>query len=544
MNKFLISTRLFALLGALSILLLLGGAMGVFGLAKSNDGLRSVYEDRTICLGQLDEINRLSLANDGLISRIFINYNPEKTARLLEQTEQNSAQVSKVWQAYASTHLSPEEGELARDYAEARLRYRKEGLDPLREELKKGNLEDAKALYAGMAALYDVVKTKGDTLLKLQLSEAKKEYEANTARYHLIRAVAVGGVLAGVAISITFGWLLITGIQRSLRYAAGISRSIAAGDLTVEIKVDGKDEVSQLLGTMDEMKRALVQVVSEVRTGVDAVSAASGQIAAGNQDLSSRTEEQASSLEQTAASMEELTTTVKQTADNARQVNQLANSASEAASSGGIVVTQVVSTMGEISAASTKIAEIINVIDGIAFQTNLLALNAAVEAARAGEQGRGFSVVASEVRNLAQRSAQAAREIKSVIEDSVAKVEVGSCQANEAVASMSEIVKQVRRVNDLISGITSAATDQSAGIDQINEAVAQMDQMTQQNAALVEESAAAAASMQQQAVNLSAVVSVFKIGAGLAPTDIPAHPVEPPTAALRPRASLRVFAQP
>jgi methyl-accepting chemotaxis protein len=248
-----------------------------------------------------------------------------------------------------------------------------------------------------------------------------------------------------------------------------------------------------------------------VRSGTDTIATASSQIAAGNHDLSSRTEEQASSLEETAASMEELTSTVKQNADNARQANQLAVSASSVAVKGGSVVAEVVGTMGAINASSRKIVDIIGVIDGIAFQTNILALNAAVEAARAGEQGRGFAVVAAEVRNLAQRSAAAAKEIKTLIDDSVSKVEEGSNQVAEAGKTMDEIVDSVKRVTDIMAEITAASQEQTSGIEQINQAITQMDQVTQQNAALVEEAAAAASSLQEQAANLSQVVSVFKM---------------------------------
>jgi methyl-accepting chemotaxis protein len=320
-------------------------------------------------------------------------------------------------------------------------------------------------------------------------------------------------VIAGTLLATAFGWALVAGIRKSLGYAQDVSSAIAAGDLTRTVRVEGRDEVAQLLRTMDEMKNSLVRLVSEVRAGVDSVGTASAQIAAGNQDLSSRTEEQASSLEETAASMEQLTSTVKHTAENAKQANQLANSASTAAAGGGAVVEKVVATMEDIAAASKRIAEIIGVIDGIAFQTNILALNAAVEAARAGEQGRGFAVVAGEVRNLAQRSAEAAKEIKAVIGDSVAKVETGSLLVHDAGVSMTEIVKQVKRVNDLISEITSASQEQSSGILQVNEAVTQMDKVTQQNAALVEESAAAAASLETQARSLSTAVGVFKLRA-------------------------------
>ena len=290
-----------------------------------------------------------------------------------------------------------------------------------------------------------------------------------------------------------------------------IARTVASGDLTSRIEVRSSDETGQLLQALKEMNASLVNIVSEVRTGTDTIAAASGQIADGNLDLSSRTEQQASSLEETASSMERLTGTVKQNADNARQANQLAASASEVAVKGGSVVSQVIDTMGSINASSRKIVDIIGVIDGIAFQTNILALNAAVEAARAGEQGRGFAVVAAEVRNLAQRSAAAAKEIKTLIGDSVEKVAVGSKLVSEAGITMDEVVASVKRVTDIMGEITAASQEQSTGIEQVNSAIAKMDAVTQQNAALVEQAAAAAESMQNQAGNLARVVSVFKL---------------------------------
>jgi methyl-accepting chemotaxis protein len=320
-----------------------------------------------------------------------------------------------------------------------------------------------------------------------------------------------GQVLLQILLIFAVGFVVKLLVRKPIDSIAESFRALARGDLTVDVKVDRKDEIGHLLEAMRTMVASLKKVVSEVRAGVDSVGTASAQIAAGNQNLSSRTEEQASSLQETAASMEQLTSTVKQSADNAKQADQVAASASSAAAKGGEVVDQVVATMGEISAASRKIAEIIDVIDSIAFQTNILALNAAVEAARAGEQGRGFAVVAAEVRNLAQRSGQAAREIKNMINDSVEKVDAGSRLVNDAGASMSEIVGRVKRVSDLIAEITSAAQEQSGGIAQVNEAVLQMDQVTQHNAALVEESAAAAVSLQEQANKLSEAVSVFKL---------------------------------
>jgi methyl-accepting chemotaxis protein len=285
------------------------------------------------------------------------------------------------------------------------------------------------------------------------------------------------------------------------------------------------------------MRDSLVRIVGEVRQDTDTIATASAQIASGNQDLSSRTEQQASSLEETASSMEELTSTVRQNADNARQANQLAVTASDIAVKGGTVVSQVVDTMDAINTSSKKIVDIISVIDGIAFQTNILALNAAVEAARAGEQGRGFAVVAAEVRNLAQRSASAAREIKGLIDDSVEKVESGSRLVGEAGATMDEIVASIKRVHDIMGEITAASVEQSDGIEQVNQAVAQMDQVTQQNAALVEEAAAAAESLQDQAKNLVDVVSVFQTSGNQMTAPVRSNVVAmPQKAALLPKA--------
>jgi methyl-accepting chemotaxis protein len=292
--------------------------------------------------------------------------------------------------------------------------------------------------------------------------------------------------------------------------AVAIARTVAAGDLTGQIEVRSTDETGQVIQALKEMNDSLVNIVGKVRSGTETIATASGQIASGNLDLSSRTEQQASALEETASSMEELTSTVKQNADNALQANQLAISASDTAVQGGAVVAEVVQTMGAINASSKKIVDIIGVIDGIAFQTNILALNAAVEAARAGEQGRGFAVVASEVRNLAQRSAAAAKEIKVLIGDSVDKVDLGARLVDQAGSTMQAIVHSIKGVADIMGEITAATQEQTSGIEQINQAITQMDEVTQQNAALVEEAAAAAGSLQDQAASLVETVSVFK----------------------------------
>ncbi len=350
-----------------------------------------------------------------------------------------------------------------------------------------------------------------DKLTQVNLAGALSAGQTADTVYEEARLWVLGLLLGSVALGLVLALWIARIVARPLAEAVKVAQSVAAGDLTSHIEARTTDETGLLLDALKGMNDSLVKIVGEVRTGTDTIATASSQIASGNQDLSSRTEEQASSLEQTAASMEELTSTVKQNADNARQANQLAVSASEVAVKGGSVVSQVVDTMGSINASSKKIVDIIGVIDGIAFQTNILALNAAVEAARAGEQGRGFAVVASEVRSLAQRSAAAAKEIKTLIGDSVEKVEEGSKQVAEAGRTMEEIVGSVKRVTDIMGEITAASQEQTSGIEQINQAITQMDQVTQQNAALVEEASAAAQSLQEQAGSLVQAVSVFKL---------------------------------
>ncbi|MBR7636870.1 methyl-accepting chemotaxis protein [Janthinobacterium lividum] len=362
----------------------------------------------------------------------------------------------------------------------------------------------APSLKRVLGALDSLVAYEGE-----QAAQAATDAETLSASARA-SMIALGSV--AVLLGAFVAWIITRSITRPINAAVGVAETVASGDLSSHIVVNSSDETGRLLGALKAMNDSLLGVVAQVRNGTDAISTASSEIAAGNLDLSSRTEEQASSLEETASAMEELTSTVKQNADNARQANQLAKSASEVAVRGGSIVSQVVDTMGTINESSKKIVDIIGVIDGIAFQTNILALNAAVEAARAGEQGRGFAVVATEVRNLAQRSAGAAKEIKELIAASVANVDTGSRLVNEAGQTMGDIVDSIVRVTDIMGEITSATHEQTIGIEQINMAIAQMDEVTQQNAALVEEAAAASQSMQEQAGELAHVVGFFKTG--------------------------------
>ena len=375
--------------------------------------------------------------------------------------------------------------------------------------------EEAMDILKGPALqTFGILTTQLRTLGKLAQDGAHEASEESAA----IQSHVLYGNLGALLLTIVLGLFIARTLNRTISggvaYAAQLTRKVAQGDLSSRITPNTQDEIGQLLHAVLDMQNALTQLVTRVRLGSDSVSTASAEIAQGNHDLSARTESQASALQQTAASMEELSSTVKQNADNARQANQLAQSASTVAVQGGAVVAQVVDTMKGINDSARKIHDIISVIDGIAFQTNILALNAAVEAARAGEQGRGFAVVASEVRSLAGRSAEAAKEIKALITDSVTRVGQGTALVDQAGSTMNEVVASIKRVTDIMGEISTASTEQSTGVAQVGEAITQMDQTTQQNAALVEEMAAAASSLKSQAQDLVQTVAVFKLAGG------------------------------
>jgi len=363
-----------------------------------------------------------------------------------------------------------------------------------------------------------------DENIAFQEANTEKQHAQALTDYNQARSVLIGTNILSIALAVLFGWLVTRSITAPMNAAKDAAGRLADGDLTVQIHAEGKDETAQLLDALSNMKDNLQRIVGGVRQNAESVAIASAEISQGNNDLSARTEQQASALEETAASMEQLSSTVKQNADNAKQANQLAMGASTVAIKGGEVVGQVVTTMKGINHSSKKIADIISVIDGIAFQTNILALNAAVEAARAGEQGRGFAVVASEVRSLAGRSADAAKEIKTLINASVERVDLGTALVDQAGVTMSEVVSSIRRVTDIMGEISAASTEQSAGVAQVGEAVTQMDQATQQNAALVEQSAAAAESLKGQAQQLVQAVAVFKLSHGESHAAAPAVP--------------------
>ncbi|MFZ6707788.1 methyl-accepting chemotaxis protein [Undibacterium sp. TC9W] len=425
----------------------------------------------------------------------------------------------------ASLGLNEEEKKILGDIA----KIDKEIEKPLKDAVGQALAFNAEGAAKIIASVIDPLSSKSilemNKLVDLQDVASRQVFENFAAAGAKLTIWLYAILSSAAALGALFAWTITRSITQPLQEALSLAETVAEGDLRSQVSVSGHDEVTSLFQALKNMNDNLASTVGQVRTGTETITVASQEIASGNADLSSRTESQASSLEETASSMEELTSTVRQNADNARQANQLVVSASSVAVKGGEVVGQVVNTMGSIKESSRKIVDIIGVIDGIAFQTNILALNAAVEAARAGEQGRGFAVVAAEVRNLAQRSASAAKEIKSLISDSVDKVDQGSKLVDEAGKTMDEIVTSVQHVADIMSEITAASQEQSSGIEQVNLAITQMDEMTQQNAALVEQAAAAAESMEEQAVALAQAVSVFKLNGNAAQISQQAKPV-------------------
>jgi methyl-accepting chemotaxis protein len=540
-----VGTRLILCFLAVALMGAIVAGIGIRNMDQMNDRAKRLYDNELLGLSYVKEaninliyINRavrgamlastderrdLSLANIGVFKKTVLD-NLDK-ARPLFATADGKALFAQV-------------DEQLRNYDSV-----------IAEQVKKTRAEPLQEQRDSVTYMFDTFMPRSTIIDKkmTELTKAKEQIALqashdNEDAYNHGRGLMLLLVLFSIGAGAGLGALITRSLTRQLggepAYAAEVASRIAAGDLATTVQLRSGD-TSSLLFAMQTMRDKLAAIVTQVRGGTDAIGSASSQIAAGNLDLSSRTEQQASSLEETASSMEELTSTVKQNADNARQANSLAVTASTVAGKGGEVVAQVVETMGSIKASSSKIVEIISVIDGIAFQTNILALNAAVEAARAGEQGRGFAVVAGEVRTLAQRSAAAAKEIKGLIDDSVSKVESGSKLVDQAGGTMQDVVDSIQRVTDIMAEITSASQEQTAGIEQINVAISQMDNVTQQNASLVEEAAAASEALQEQAVKLSDLVSVFRVDGAVQRAETVAVAKTPAAIARKPGAPLR-----
>jgi len=490
----------------IAIMFALGGA-GIYSLSRSNGNLKDVYESNVLPILDISSVLADELDVRIRIRNLAVEQDATKAANLTARIKADEQDASQHWTAYYPGNVSSGDEKAVADRIDQLMKQTDNSVAGIManpstfESVASGTMRDA----------YDalIVNLRNDVTLNAnQAKDANQRGEqAYTTTLWVLGLLLVCGVLLGTGILM----FLVRAISTPLGKALLIANEIAGGQLDNEIRITETDEFGELLNSLKKMDNSLANTVREIKTSTESIAVAAGEIAQGNQDLSKRTEMQASSLEETAASMEELTSTVKQNTENARQAVQLAISATETAVRGGTVVSEVIETMSGISSSSSSIVEIISVIEGIAFQTNILALNAAVEAARAGEQGRGFAVVAGEVRVLAQRSAAAAKEIKSLIETSVAKVQVGSNLVSRAGQTMDEIVVAVKRVTDVMNEISSASVEQSTGIEQINQAVNQMDEITQQNAALVEQAAAAASSMEEQGHHLSETVSVFRL---------------------------------
>jgi len=511
MNNLKIGTRLSAGFGLVLALMILMTGFGIYNMQSVAEATHDLLRQPLAKERMVSDWYRLIHTSVRRTSAISKSTDGSLGAFFAEDTANSTREINDLNKKVEALLATPEEKTAFDRIIAARKRYvaSRDGIVALKKE---GKLDEANALLTGTflpdAKAYQEALNQ---LLQMQRQFIDKEAERIEQNYQSSRSFMIVFGTVVLALGAFCSWWLTRGIVVPLNRAVEVAWSVANNDLRSDIRSTSNDETGRLLGALKTMNDNLAGIVGQVRGGTEHISSASGEIAAGNLDLSSRTEQQASALEETASSMEELTSTVRQNADNARQANQLAVSASEVAVRGGDVVGRVVETMDSINASARKIVDIISVIDGIAFQTNILALNAAVEAARAGEQGRGFAVVASEVRNLAQRSAAAAKEIKVLIGDSVDKVGVGSKLVGEAGTTMAEVVQSIHRVTDIMGEITTASVEQSAGIEQVNSAIADMDSVTQQNAALVEEAAAAAASLREQAAALAGVVSVFKL---------------------------------
>ena len=539
-----IKARIGLTMAFLAALLVAIGVFGLFGMSRSNDAYKDTFTNAMPSAVDIGNAELYAARERLALDRAAFMIGTPESAPTLERARLMRTTSDTWWKKYMDLPRDAEEDRLAQVVVGKRdaLHQQADAFAAIVAASDQSKLIDsAKRLQVA----YNELANADEALRKFQFESAKAGYDSAQSQFDLFRLVSAGALLVGVLAAALSYLVLSRAIARPLDEALGHFDAIAAGDLRRPVVVTSRDEMGRLLEGIAKMQRSLTETVRTVRSGSESIATATRQIAAGNLDLSSRTEEQASALQETASSMEELTGTVKQNADNARQASSLAANASEIANRGSTVVGQVVGTMGDINQSSAKIADIISIIEGIAFQTNILALNAAVEAARAGEDGRGFAVVAGEVRSLAQRSSAAAKEIKELIDTSVERVQSGSALVDQAGRTMTEIIGAVQRVTDIMGEIAAASEEQSSGIDQVARAVTQMDEVTQQNAALVEEAAAAASSLEDQAGKLRAAVAVFQLDeSGQAPLSAAARSAAKPARPVAARKMSHVTARP
>jgi len=511
LNRITIRLRLIASMSFLGILIIAIGAISLSGISTVNAALKDVYSNQMASAIIIGNAKNFLNRSRFVIDRGVFHPEAADLDKTLGRADAFILDSDKAWAAYLALPLGDGEKDLAGKLDSERKLYISE-LRGLMSALRAQDADKIEELaMKKLSAQYSVFDAASNKLEEYQVKSAEEHYLESQSFFSGFQKGFVIVLLFAGAFIVFSALRLLRAILQPLQQALGHFDEIAAGNLSNRIIVERADEMGRLMKGLIKMQEQMSGTVRSIRTGSSAIATASAEISDGNLDLSRRTENQAAALEETASSLEELTSTVRQNADNARQANQLALNASDVAGQGGQIVSQVVETMSAINGSSRKIADIIGVIDGIAFQTNILALNAAVEAARAGEQGRGFAVVASEVRNLAQRSAAAAKEIKELITASVEQVDAGTQLVDQAGATMDQIVGSVERVTSIMTEIMIAGEEQSEGINQINQAIVQMDEVTQQNAALVEEAAAAANSLQEQAAQLEEMVSTFKL---------------------------------
>ncbi|SMG02017.1 methyl-accepting chemotaxis protein [Burkholderia singularis] len=511
-NPLAIRTRVAMAMALLTGLLCVVGALGWFGMLKANDANEEIFTNQMPSAVDVASAELFAARERLALDRAAFAAGTPETAAMIERAREMRAISDSWWRKYLDLPRDADEDRLAQDVTAKRQILQRE-LDAFAALVDGADRDRMLAGAKRLQTVFNDFALAGEALRTFQFKQASAHFDATQRAYETSRIANAVMLALGLAIALYCYLSLRAAISRPLADALGHFDALAAGELRRRIVVERRDEMGLLLEGLAKMQASLGGTVRTVRAGSESIAAAAGQIAAGNVDLSSRTEEQAAALEETASSMETLAGAVRRNADNARQASALAASASDIANRGNAVVGQVVATMGDINESSAKIADIISIIEGIAFQTNILALNAAVEAARAGDEGRGFAVVAGEVRNLAQRSSGAAKEIKALIDTSVERVRAGSMLVDDAGRTMSDVIGAVRRVTDIMGEIASASEEQSSGIDQASRALAQMDEVTQQNAALVEQAAAAAQSLDEQASRLRQTVSVFQLDA-------------------------------